>query len=147
MTDTPVTNRTAQGRFPKGVSGNPHGRPKSESAVLRQSLADGAADVVKVVLEAAKAGDMQAAKMVLDRLVPPLKSASPPVTISMPANPTIHDTALAILMETIAGHLAPETAATLIAAAGNLSRITELEELRIRLESIERAIKTRNNSK
>ena len=52
---------------------------------MRQSLALGADDVVKAILEAAKAGDMQAAKIVMDRLLPPLRATAQTVNLDIPA--------------------------------------------------------------
>ena len=66
-------------RFKKGApSPNPHGRPKgSKSApnLLRQDLIteQDVKDVIAAVLKMAKAGDLAAAAIVLDRTVPKLK--------------------------------------------------------------------------
>lgn len=135
---SPITTRPP-GRFVTGQSGNPHGRPKSESSALRQSLADGAIDVVSAILEAAKGGDMQAAKIVLDRLVAPIKAAAAPVHLSLPAAASPLDIARAILAATAAGSLPPDTAAQLVAAVGTFCRIEEVEELRGRITALEKA--------
>lgn len=145
---SPATDRRGpRGRFTPGMSGNPQGRPKSETTALRQSLADGAADVVKAILKAAKAGDMQAAKIVLDRLLPPLKATTQAVHLSLPDGASPLDTARAILAATASGTLAPDIAAQLVAAVGTFCRIEEITELRSRLESIERSIKARTSPK
>ena len=132
-------SRGPQGRFTPGMSGNPQGRPKSETAVLRQSLADGAADVVAAILKAAKAGDMQAAKIVLDRLLPPLKANAQTVHLALPESASPLDIASAILTATASGTLAPDIAAQLVSAVGTFCRIEEIVELRVRIASLENA--------
>lgn len=131
--------RGPQGRFTPGTSGNLQGRPKSEAIALRQSLADGAADVVNAVLVAAKAGDMQACKIVLDRLVPPLKSTAQTVHLALPEAATPLDIANAILSATASGTLAPDIAAQLVSAVSTFCRIEEIEDLRIRIAALEKA--------
>ena len=148
MNDQPKLSRAASGRFSPGVSGNPQGRPKSETTALRQSLADGAADVVKVILDAARAGDIQAAKIVLDRLVPPLKANTQAVQIALPDSASPLDIASAILTATASGTLAPDIAAQLVTAVGTFCRIEEIEELRTRIAALETATRpTTTNQK
>jgi hypothetical protein len=139
MKDHPKLPRASDGRFTLGTSGNPQGRPKSETAALRQSLAEGAADVVTAILRAAKAGDMQAAKIVLDRLLPPLKATTQSVHLSLPESASPLDIASAILAATASGTLAPDIAAQLVGAVGTFCRIEETAELRSRIAALERA--------
>lgn len=144
MTDQPKFPRSSDGRFPPGKSGNPQGRPKSETAALRQSLADGAADVVTAILKAAKAGDMQAAKIVLDRLVPPLKANAQTVHLALPEAASPLDIASAIIAATASGTLAPDIGAQLVTAIGTFCRIEEVEELRARIAALEIATRPTN---
>lgn len=134
-----IHGRGRRGQFAPGTSGNPQGRPKSETAFLRESLADGAADVVKSILKAAKAGDMQACKIVLDRLLPPLKATAQSVHLALPESASPLEIARAILSATASGTLAPDLAAQLVSAVGTFCRIEEIEELRVRISSLERA--------
>src|SRR5215204_3918933 len=68
-----TVKRAGRGRFTAGTRPGP-GRPKGERTRLAAALdAIAAADaeaVLAAVLEAAKAGDMGAAKLILDRLWP-----------------------------------------------------------------------------
>ncbi|MGH9992852.1 MAG: DUF5681 domain-containing protein [Nitrososphaera sp.] len=78
-----------KGRFVKGTTGNPGGRPKGGGKnklqlhreaireAVDQELCGSVVDILKVVIKAAKAGDLVAAKMMLDRFVPVQKAADP----------------------------------------------------------------------
>jgi len=103
--------RSAKGTFLKGVSGNPAGRPKSESVALRQKLAEQADDVMTVVVNAALAGDMQAAKLILDRVCPPLKPQSAPVLFDMPEIGGFSELGKSIIQAVSGGKLPAESKA------------------------------------
>lgn len=132
-----MTTRTELGTFPKGVSGNPLGRPRTENTMLRHRLAQHGEEVAQVVIQAALAGDIQAAKIVLERLCPPLKPSTAPVIISLPENPSIGDTARAIIEHAASGQIAPDVAGQLVQALAALARVVEIDELERRLTALE----------
>lgn len=138
-TNTKKTNtRTKKGTFKKGVSGNPSGRPKSESAALRAQLEEHGEAVATVVLEAAKGGDLAACKLVLERLLPPLKSTSPTVRVAVPPDGGLADTGRAILQSVVNGELAPDLGAQLVTALGGMARVVETAELEQRITELEK---------
>lgn len=132
--------RTLRGQFRPGHSGNPAGRPRSESAALQQRLTERAEDVVQAVIDAALSGDMTAAKMILDRVVPPLRPHSESVHIPLVSSANPADVAGSILGAAVAGSITPDAAVQLLSAAASLSRIIETEELKARLEALERCV-------
>ncbi len=79
--------------FPKGVSGNPSGKApgtKNRATRILEALLDGEAETVtRAVVEKAKGGELAAAKMVLDRILPPPKDR--PVPLALPRLQTAAD--------------------------------------------------------
>jgi Family of unknown function (DUF5681) len=68
--------------FLKGVSGNPHGCARGsrhKASLLAERLMEGdAEEVVRAVVAAAKNGDMTAARIIIERLLPPKRTGQFP---------------------------------------------------------------------
>jgi Family of unknown function (DUF5681) len=66
-----------KGRFKKGKSGNPRGKPKGakhRASLLAEKLFENDIEMVcNQVISQAREGNLQAAKIILDRLLPPRK--------------------------------------------------------------------------
>ena len=132
-----MTKRLADGKFRKGVSGNPLGRPKQGSTILRESLKEHGAAVAQTVVEQALAGDMAACKMILDRLVPPLKPTTQSVRIDLPSDAGIAGTAKAFVDAAATGRIPSDVAAQMVTALGAVAKIVEVDELTRRIEALE----------
>ena len=130
-----ATDRRKDGTFKKGRSGNPGGRPGHINA-LRAKLATGSGAVADVVLGAAKNGDMQACRLILERMVPAIKPISECVHFEFAGdNPT--DQARSIMAAIAAGQIPPDQGRALIEALASVAKIAELDELSRRLEALE----------
>lgn len=126
------------GRWKPGESGNPAGRRPGtgEVARLRAGIAEHVPDIVAKLVEAAKAGDVQAARLLLERVIAPLKAIEESATVPLPAG-TLAEQGRALLGAAAAGELAPGQAAALLGALGTLARVVEVDELTRRVEALE----------
>jgi len=122
-----------------GQTGNPNGRPPGRSAItkMRDTLAADVPEILAGLVMAAKAGDMQAARLVLERVLPPVKAIEQGVALALPKGGTLTAKASAVLTAAAAGTLAPGQAVQLIAALGTLAKITEVDELAARITALE----------
>ena len=132
-----MSKRLADGKFKPGTSGNPAGRPKQASTELREALRKHGADVAQKVIEAALGGDMTAAKIVIDRLVPPLKPSAQAVQIDIDANAGLAEVARAFIGAAASGRVPADIAAQMISALGAAAKVVELDELERRIEALE----------
>ena len=133
------------GRFKPEQSGNAQGkRPGSRnrtSVVLDKMLADDGADVVQAVLAAAKGGDMQAARLVLERIVPVRKGRS--IQLDLPTIENAADvlTALSFTVAAMAeGEITPEEAAVVAGVLETKRKAIETVELEARLARLEQQV-------
>jgi len=124
-------------KFKPGQSGNPNGRPKDKTPAtkLRQSIITDMPEIITKLVEQAKAGDVAAAKVLIDRVCPPLKPQALP--INLPVNGSMTDQGAEIIRATMAGHIPPDIGSQLISALAAQSKIIEIDELTKRIEILE----------
>lgn len=134
MTDT----NKKRGSWKPGQSGNPAGRPPGlgEMAKLRASISERVPELLTALMERALAGDVGAARLLLERAIAPLKAAEPAQAITLPDS-TLTEQGRAVLASVASGELAPGQGAALVSAIGTLARVTEIDELAKRIEKLE----------
>ena len=136
-------------KFKKGQSGNPAGKPKGTRHKATQAamvLLDGEADALtRKAVELALEGDVTALRLCLDRIAPSLKSTAPLINIDVEQPESLTDTAKSFVAAAANGEIPPDIAAQLVSAVASVARVEEMENVKERLESIERAIKEKNN--
>lgn len=134
-----ATEKKKRGRWKAGESGNPKGRKPGtgEVAKLRDSIAAHLPAIITQLVTKAKEGDSQAARLLLERVLPPIKPIEQPTMLILPDDGTLTAKAAAVLTAAAAGVLAPGQAAQLITALGTLAKITEVDELAARITALE----------
>ena len=69
----------------QGQSGNPKGRPRKSQksmAQLRSQISEHLPDVIEVLANAAKEGDVQAARILVDRCVPSMRALDQNINVN-----------------------------------------------------------------
>jgi hypothetical protein len=125
---------------PKGTSNNPAGRPAGVGPVAklrRELLSDEKiGPLVAKVYEMAMAGDLVAARLILDRVLPALKAQAANIQVAIPTG-TLTEKALALLEAAAGGSLPPDVAAEMITALSRIVTIEQATELKARLDALE----------
>ena len=136
-----MTKKRPPNQWQPGQTGNPKGRPPGQSEItrLRAALASDVPDILAGLVMAAKGGDVQAARLILERILPPVKAIEQAVELPLPDGGTLTAQGRAVLSAVAMGELAPGQGAQLLAAISSLARVTELDELTARLEKLETA--------
>ena len=125
-----------------GQSGNPAGRPegsRNKASLMAEKLMEGdTKEVIMAVIEKAKGGDIQAAKLILDRIVPLRKGR--PVQIDLPDMTEAVDVvkALSATLKAVSdGTLTPDEAQALGHVLEGQRRAIETTELEDRIKVLE----------
>lgn len=135
-----MTEPKKRGRWKAGESGNPKGRPPGvgEVAKLRASIAGHVPKIITRLVTAANGGDVQAARVLLERVLPPVKPTELAVPLALPDG-SLTEQGRAVLAAVSVGDLAPGQGAQLLAAIGALARVAEIDELTERITKLEEA--------
>jgi hypothetical protein len=152
MTTERKDRNTGTGRFIKGTSGNPAGRPsgsRNQATLLMETLLDGEAEqLLRKVIELASGGDIHALHLCLDRLLAPRKDR--PIHLSLPPIEDAQQvsSAMSALVGAIGeGHITPgegEILANILAVQTNVLATGDLER---RVERLEQAASTDQKNK
>jgi len=129
-------------RYKKGQSGNPVGRPrgiKDKRTSIRELLKPHAKDLIDKAVSLALDGDTTALRLCLDRLIPPLKQRDEPVSLKLTGT-TLTENGLSVINALSKGEITPSEANSFLQAIVAQTRITEMDEIEVRLTEIEKRI-------
>lgn len=134
-----MTNRRTSTSWRPGQSGNPAGRRRGSGkvAALRASIEANVPAILEALTAQALAGDSGAAKLLLERVLAPLKTEELPVRVDLPEDADLADTGRAVLAQAAAGQLSPTQAGALLSGLGTLARVVEVDEILRRVEALE----------
>jgi hypothetical protein len=131
------------GRFQKGQSGNPSGKPKGARNLATraaEALLDGeAVALTRKAIDQAKEGDSVALRLCLERILPARRERS--VSVDLPKLETPSDTpkAIASILDSVAsGELTPGEAGDVVKIVDSFARAMELRDLEARVTAIEK---------
>lgn len=137
--------RDGKGRWKKGQSGNPQGRPpglRHKATIAAEVLLDGQAEALTAkAVEKALEGDVTALRLCLERVCPPRRDR--PISIDLPeiqASADAVGASAAILRSVADGEITPDEAASLMKLVEGLARTIETKELEQRLDELERTV-------
>jgi len=124
----------------KGQSGNPKGRPpgSGEVARLRAAIAEHVPTIItRLVERATMEGDTQAARLLLERVLPPVKAVALPEPLPLPAVGSLAERAEAVLAALAAGQASPDAAETALAGLAAVARLRAIDDLERRIAALE----------
>ena len=125
-------------QFTKGISGNPTGRPRGIMD-KRHRYAESIESMFPLVLESvykmALAGDMTAARMLLDRTLPNKRPEQE--RVQSPHSGNIASDAQNVLRSVLNGEVSPHVGASLLSAMTSVLKAIEVEDLAKRIEALE----------
>ena len=133
-----MTNPKSSNGWKAGQSGNPAGRKPGTGAVakIRASMAEHVPGLVSMLLERAMAGDIGAARLLLERTIAPLKAVEQIAPLALPGG-TLTEQGQAVIAAVASGELAPSQGAALLSSLGTLAKLAEADDLARRLAVLE----------
>ena len=123
--------------FAPGVSGNPKGRPRNagQLGALRKRIEAQTPAIIDRLVESALSGDVQAASVLIGRVLPPMKATAPPIPgVSIPSLSAAPE---AVLLALAKGTLTADQATAISQLVSALARAKEIVELESRIAVLE----------
>lgn len=140
VADDATEGRDSRGRFVAGCAGRRAGSRHKVSRAIEKLMEGEAEALTRKAIDLAKAGDIVALRLCLDRLAPPRKDS--PINFDLPKVECAadHPAALAAIMEAVAsGDLTPTEGQALAAMLAEHRKAIETADLETRVAALEGA--------
>lgn len=134
--------------FKQGESGNPAGRPVGIGRVaeLKRMLFSKADEVIEAVLTKAIDGDLVAAKLIIDRLIPTLRPVDLPASIPRADSGSPADQSAMVIDHLLSGAIPPDQAARIMQSLQAHYQMTVIADLERRISALETTSDTENQN-
>ena len=122
--------------YKPGESGNKKGRPsgKSPAMLIRNHIAGEMPNIMKVLVTAAEDGDIQACKILVDRVCPVLRPQA--ASIDLPTTGTLAQKGDRIVKAMMSGALAPDVGSQLLSALHTQAATVDFTETAVELAKL-----------
>jgi hypothetical protein len=147
-TDEPISTRDEHGRWRKGYTPNPKGRPpgsRHKTTLAIEAMLEGEAEALtRKAIDMAMNGDVVALRLCLERAAPLRKGR--PVVVDLPPIETANDVvgAVGAIVDAVGeGMLTPEEGHTLASILDTHRRAIETQELETRIATIEAVLRAK----
>lgn len=128
------------GQWKPGQSGNPKGRTPAQTsrAALREQISEALPAIIRKLLAQARKGDVQAARTLLERVLPPARTEAASVNLpEVAAAKTFTERAESLFRAAVSGEIAPDIAAQLLTGITQSARTAHMDEMERRLAALE----------
>lgn len=139
--------RTAGGKFPAGMSGNPNGKAsgtKNRRTLLAEALQERGEAIARAMADKAEKGDVGAAALVLARLAPPMRARSERTPFALDTSKPLAQQAAAVVQAVADGDLSAEEAHVVLSCLQTYATLAHADTIEGRLQALERASALRN---
>jgi hypothetical protein len=104
---------------------------------MRQAIATRLPEILDSLVSKALAGDVSAARLLVERVIPPLRAQELPVRLALPDTDSFTEKGREVLQAIADERIDPSRGAGLITSIAHLARIAEIDELTKRITSLE----------
>jgi hypothetical protein len=138
-----VSIQKNSGRWQPGRSGNPAGRKPGTGSVqqLRVQIEVLIPEIIQKLATKARDGDVGAARLLLERVVPSLKPVEAPQALQINEG-HLSSQAKSVVALAASGEVSIGQASRLVTALGTVAKLIELDELLKRVDALEKLIES-----
>ena len=93
--------------------------------------------IITKLVDQALAGDVNAARLIVERTIPTIKPIELPVALALSADADLADQGRSVITALAAGQIPPSQAASILQALAGVARLVEITEIERRLSALE----------
>jgi hypothetical protein len=142
-----VTTHHNSGRWQPGQSGNPGGRKPGTGSLqqLRAQVEHLLPEIIQVLATKARNGDIGAARLLLERVMPAIKPVEAPQALQISGD-GLSGKAKSIVALAASGEVSIGSAAQLVSALSTVAKLIEVDDLLKRVDALEKSIESKQLS-